>query len=92
MKKILRVMKCGEAFSVKSEKAESGTIQKRNLVLQEIGGKYEDQYAVSTYGNLAACVFSEGEIVYAALRFQARDYNGQTFQDITANDIVKLKN
>jgi hypothetical protein len=30
--------------------------------------------------------------VIATLLFQTREYNGQTFQDITAKEIVKLKN
>ena len=38
---ILRVVKCGECFTVKSEKSEGGVLNKRTLVLQELGGKYE---------------------------------------------------
>ncbi len=37
---ILRVVKCGECFTVKSEKSEGGVLNKRTLVLQELGGKY----------------------------------------------------
>ena len=37
---ILRVVKCGECFTVKSEKCEGGVLNKRTLVLQELGGKY----------------------------------------------------
>ena len=36
--KILRVLKCGECFAVKSEKSEGGMLNKRTLVLQEFGG------------------------------------------------------
>ena len=39
---ILRVVKCGECFTVKSEKSEGGVLNKRTLVLQELGGKYEE--------------------------------------------------
>ena len=92
MKKIMRVVKCGEAFTVKSEKAEGGCLSKRNLVLEELGGKYENQYAVTALGKLAQAVFHPGEIVYAILRFQTREYNGQVFQDITATDIIKVIN
>ena len=35
---ILRVVKCGEVISVKSEKSENGILNKRQLVLQELGG------------------------------------------------------
>ena len=87
--RILRVVKCGECFTVKSEKSESGQLSKRTLVLQELGGRYENQYVVAVLGNLAQATFHEGDIVVATLRFQCREYNGQTFQDITATEIVK---
>ena len=87
---ILKVVKCGEMFSVKSEKSEGGQLNKRNLVLKELGGKYENEYAVSLLGSAASLLFYENDIVAATLRFQTREYNGQVFQDITATDIVKL--
>lgn len=90
MKQLFRVVKCGEAFTVKSEKSESGTLNKRNVVLQEIGSKYENQYAVALLGNDAGCQFYPDDLVYAALRFQVREYNGQAFQDITAAEIIKF--
>ena len=78
---ILRVVKCGECFTVKSEKSEGGVLNKRTLVLQELGGKYEPTYVVSALGNLASIQFSEGDLVIATLRFQSREYNGQMFMD-----------
>lgn len=87
--KILRVLKCGECFSVKSEKSEGGMLNKRTLVLQELGGKYEPTYVVTALGNLATLKFEEGDIVIATLRFQSREYNGQTFMDVVATEIVK---
>lgn len=89
--RILKVVKCGEMFTVKSEKSENGQLNKRNLVLKELGGKYENEYAVAVLGNAASLVFDEGDFVVVTLRFQAREYNGQVFQDITATDIIKLK-
>ena len=85
-----KVTKCGDAFSVKSEKAENGQLQKRNLVLQELGGKYENQYVVAALGSLAALPMKEGDLVIATLRFQAREYNGQQYQDITATELIKV--
>ena len=38
---ILRVVKQGEPFSVQSQKSENGQMMKCNIVLQEMGGKYE---------------------------------------------------
>ena len=87
--KILRVLKCGECFTVKSEKSEGGVLNKRTLVLQELGGKYENSYVVSALGNLATIQFGEGDIVIATLKFQAREYNGQAFMDVIATEIIK---
>lgn len=87
--RILRVVKSGELFSVKSEKSEGGTLNKRNLVLQELGGKYEPTYVVSALGNLATLEFQEGDIVIATLRFQSREYNGQMFMDVIATELIK---
>ena len=86
---ILRVVKCGECFTVKSEKCEGGVLNKRSLVLQELGGKYENSYVVTALGNLASIQFDEGEIVIATLRFQSREYNGQMFMDVVATEIIK---
>ena len=86
---ILRVVKCGECFTVKSEKSEGGVLNKRTLVLQELGGKYEPTYVVSALGNLASIQFNEGDIVIATLSFQSREYNGQMFMDVIATELIK---
>ena len=86
---LLRVVTCGDMFSVKSEKAENGQLNKRQLVLQELGGKYEPTYVVTALGNLAALQFSEGELVFVTMRFQSREYNGQTYMDIIATELIK---
>ena len=75
---------------MKSEKSETGVLNKRNLVLKELGGKFENKYAVSVLGNAASLVFYENDLVVVTLRFQTREFNGQTFQDIVATDIVKI--
>lgn len=87
----LRVKKCGVMTTVQSEKSENGMLNKRTLVLQELGGKYENSYVVTTLGNLATIQFAEGELVIANLRFQTREYNGQVFMDVIANEIEKIK-
>ena len=101
--KILKVVRQGEAFSVQSAKAETGTIQKCNIVLKELGGKFENEYVCAMLGNLAACRFYEamlgnlaacrfyeGDVVIATLRFSTHEYQGQTFQEVLATDIVKV--
>ena len=89
--KILKVVRQGEAFSVQSSKQESGSIQKCNIVLRELGGKFENEYVCAMLGNLAACRFYEGDVVVATLRFSTHEYQGQTFQEVLATDIVKIK-
>ena len=88
--RILKVVKCGEKYSVKSEKSENGQMDKRNLVLKELGGKYEDVFAVAALGQTAQQELKEDALVAVSLRFQTREYNGQVFQDITANEIVPI--
>ena len=99
--KILRVVRQGEAFGVQSAKAEGGSIQKCNIVLRELGGsrsaegrlqgkKFENEFVCAMLGNLAACKFYEGDVVAATLRFSTHEYQGQTFQEILATDIVKV--
>ena len=89
--KILRVVRQGEAFNVQSQKAETGQIQKCNIVLRELGGsKFENEYVGAMLGSLAACRFYAGDLVAATLRFQTHDYQGQTFQEILVTDIVKV--
>ena len=89
--KILKVVQQGEAFAVQSQKAESGQTMKCNIVLQEMGGKYENQYAAAMLGNVAQCRFTPGDLVVAALRFSTREYNGAVYQDILVTDIEKVK-
>ena len=89
--KILKVIRQGEAFSVQSAKAETGSIQKCNIVLRELGGsKFENEYVCAMLGNLAACRFYEDDVVLATLRFSTHEYQGQTFQEVLATDIVKV--
>ena len=90
--KILKVVRQGEAFSVQSKQSESGSIQKCNIVLRELGGsKFENDYVCAMLGNLAACRFYEGDVVAATLRFSTHEYQGQVFQEILATEVVKLK-
>ena len=67
---------------------QNGTTQKTTIVLQVFGGKYENSYVASLLGNQAK--FYAGDIVWASLRFSAREYNGSSYQDITIQDIVSF--
>ena len=70
---------------------QDGTLtQKCSIVLQEVGGKYEDSYTATLLGNMASCKFYQGDIVFVSLRFQHREYNGQYYMDCTVQDIIKF--
>lgn len=71
---------------------ESGKLNKRTLVLQELGGsKYENEYVAVLLGNAAALEFYEQDVVVAKLAFQTHEYNGQVYQDVTAKEIFRMK-
>ena len=89
--RIMRVVQQGEAFAVQSQKSESGQTTKCNIVLQEMGGKYENQYAAAMLGNVAQCKFAPGTLVAVTLRFTTHEHNGQVYQDILVTDILKVK-
>ena len=90
MKKFFRIVAQSEPFMVSSQKAEGGQISKCNIVLQELGGKYENSYVATILGEQAKIRFVQNDLVVAALRFSTREYNGQVYQDIMVNEIVKL--
>ena len=85
---ILRVKKCGAMTTVQGE---NGEVNKRMLVLQELGDKWADAYVVTVFRNLATIEFAEGDLVAASMQFRTHDYNGQTYMDIVANEISRLR-
>ena len=90
MKKFFRIVAQSETFAVPSQKAEGGQTSKCNIVLRELGGKYENSYVATILGEQAKMRFAQNDLVVAALRFSTREYNGQVYQDIVVNEIVKL--
>ena len=60
MKAIFKVVQQGEAFAVQSKQNENGQTMKCNIVLQELGGKFEDQFVGSMLGNMASSKFYAG--------------------------------
>lgn len=87
MTKILRVVQQGEAFAVQSQNAENGQTMKCSIVLQELGGKYENQYAATMLGNLATCRFQKGDVVAATLRFTTHLFEDRAFQDVYVTEL-----
>lgn len=90
MRNFFRVQSQGETFLVQSQKAEGGQMNMCNIVLQELGGKYENSYVATMFGEQAKLRFAKNELVAASLRFSTREYNGQVYQDVVVNEIVKL--
>ena len=85
MKQLFKVIAQQEPFKVNN-----GQLNKCQIILQEIGGKYENSYVCNMLGNAALCKFSPGDVVYAALRFQHTEYQGKFYNEITVQDIIKL--
>ena len=59
--------------------------------VKEIGGDYADEYVCAVLGNLAQVKYQTGEIVAVTLRFRIFENNGNSYQDVTATEIVKVK-
>ena len=85
-----RVLAQSETSTVPSQKAEGGQLSKCNIVLRELGGKYENSYVATVLGEQAKMRFAKDELVVASLRFSTREYNGQVYQDIVVNEIIKI--
>lgn len=85
MKTLFKVVSQSDAISINTQ---NGPSQKSTIVLQELGGKYEDSYVASLIGNQIKVY--PGDFAWASLRFSARDYNGSTYQDITIQEIISF--
>ena len=79
-----------DTFAVPSQKAEGGQVNKCNIILQDVGGKYENSYVAAVLGEQANIRFMRDDLVVASLRFSTREYNGQTYQDIVVTEIIKI--
>ena len=90
MKGIFKIMAQSDTFAVPSQKAEGGQVNKCNIILQDVGGKYENSYVAAVLGEQANICFMRDDLVVASLRFSTREYNGQTYQDIVVTEIIKI--
>ena len=87
---IFRVVSQSDVTYVSSQKQEGGQLAKCMIRLKEFGGKFGNEYVCTMFGNLSQCRFSEGDLVVASLRFQVHEVNGAVYQEVVANDVVKL--
>lgn len=90
MRGIFKIMAQSDTFAVPSQKAEGGQVNKCNIILQDVGGKYENSYVAAVLGEQANIRFMRDDLVVASLRFSTREYNGQTYQDIVVTEIIKI--
>ena len=86
MKELFKVISQSEPTTIR--KQDGSQIHKSIIVLQEIGSQYEDTFAATLLGNQGK--YSKGDLVYCALRFNAREYNDTIYQDVVIKDIVKF--
>ena len=90
---IYRVVSQGDVTYVASQKAEGGQLAKCMIRLKEFGGgKFGNEYVCTMFGNLAQCRFYEGDLVVVSLRFQVHEVNGALYQEVVANNVVKISN
>ena len=88
---VFRVVSQSDVTYIPSTKQEGGQLAKCLIRLKEFGsGKFGDEYSCTMFGNLAECRFAEGDVVAASLRFQVHEVNGAVYQEVIANDVVKL--
>ena len=85
MKQLFKVLAQTEPMSINTQ---NGPSQKSTVILQELGGKFENSYAATLLGNQVK--YFPGDIVFASLRFSTREYNSQWYQDITIQEILKF--
>lgn len=89
MKQVFKVV--AQTTTAPVQRQDGTQTQKATIVLQELGGKYENSFAATLLGNMASLKFYQNDIVYAVLRFQHREYNGQYYMDCTVQDIIKFQ-
>ena len=88
---ICQVVSQGDVTYIPSTKQEGGQLAKCLIRLKEFGGgKFGNEYVCTLFGNLAQCRFGEGDLVVASLRYQVHEVNGATYQEVVANDVVKI--
>lgn len=92
MTNIFIILSVSPLTQVASQKSASGTMGMRTIVMREMGGQWAPSYAVKVFTPQAEGQFRTGDIVAASLRFRhsTNQMSGQTYQDVVAEEIVKL--
>ncbi|MBO5675997.1 MAG: hypothetical protein J6S07_06720 [Bacteroidaceae bacterium] len=92
MQRIFIILSVSPHTQVASQKSATGTMGMRSIVLRELGGQWANSYAVKVFSPQAEQQYSTGDIVAASLRFRhsTNQVTGATYQDVVAEEIVKL--
>ena len=92
MTNIYVIVSVSPLTQVASQKSPTGTMGMRSIVLRELGGQWANSYAVKVFSPQAEGQYSTGDIVAASLRFRhsTNQMTGATYQDVVAEEIVKL--
>lgn len=85
MKSIYKIVFVADPYEI--TKKDGTKCQKQTITLRELGGKWEDQF-VASWLNEKPIHLNEGATIAASLRFSARTYEGQDYQDITLQEYV----
>lgn len=85
MKSLFRVLSQTEPIII--NKQDGTQSQKSVITLQEYGNQFEDTFAATLLGNQVR--FYEGDLVFCSLRFTAREFNQNIYQDVTIQAITK---
>lgn len=88
IQKVFIIENLSEVFNVASNRAESGTIEVRNMTLREYGTR--QTYLVTLYGDDAVQSYVAGELVMAVLKFKVAISGGRPFQNITAEEVLPM--
>lgn len=86
----MRVVQQGESFTVQCQQSENGQLAKCNIVLQEMGGKFENQFVATMLGQMAQFRFQKGDVVAVTLRFTTHQFEERVYQDILVTDLYKF--
>lgn len=92
MNSIYTILQVTPLQQVASSKSPSGTTGVRTILMRELGGQWAPSYAAKVFSPQAEGQYSAGDIVAASLRFRhtTNQMSGQTYQDVVAEEIVKL--
>ena len=92
MNSIYTILQVTPLQQVASSKTTTGTMGMRTIVMREMGGKWANTYAAKVFTPQAEGNYHPGQMVAASLRFRAstNQVTGQIYQDVVAEEIVKL--